>query len=61
MKEILTKYENILFSSDNEMNEETKRFNKYFINNYSIIDTNSNFLKINKKKKKYLLFKQYWG
>ena len=51
MKEILTKYENILFSSDNEMNEETKRFNKYFINNYSIIDTNSNFLKINKKKK----------
>ena len=38
----------------------TKRFNKYFINNYSIIDTNSNFLKINKKKK-ISLFKQYWS
>ena len=47
MSQLIEKYENILFSSDNEKNPEILEFNNYFEKNYSIIDTNNYFRKIN--------------
>ena len=57
MNKLLTKYENILFSSDSEKSDEIVEFNKYFEKNYSIIDTNKYFCKINKLNKKIFYLK----
>ena len=39
MSNLTTKYKYILFSSDIENNKKSKYFNKYFDDNYSILDT----------------------
>tara|TARA_A100000164_G_C21794175_1_gene717316 strand:- start:296 stop:724 length:429 start_codon:yes stop_codon:yes gene_type:complete len=57
MNKLLSKYENILFSSDNEKNDEILEFNKHFEENYSIIDTNKYFSKINNTNKKIFYLK----
>lgn len=57
MNKLLTKYENILFSSDNENSSEIMEFNKHFEENYSIIDTNKYFSKINNANEKIFYLK----
>ena len=52
MNKLLTKYDYILFSSDNENKEKILEYNKYFKENFSTIDTNFYLKIINKSNKR---------
>ena len=52
MNKLLTKYDYILFSSDNENKEKIIEYNKYFEENFSTINTNFNLKIINKSNKR---------
>ena len=52
------KYDNVLFCSDIERNNKTLFYNKFFEENYSIIDLNNNIRTINKKYDKIYYLKE---
>ena len=51
MNKLITKYKNILYSSDNDKSDKIIEFNKYFEQDYSTIDTNKYSYKINNANK----------